>query len=81
MTTRRLVFLIVFLLIIAAVLGAYGWHLKTRADELARGTDLRPIPVPVAGPTESVTLVVAYDDDAALRRQTTITRHASNATQ
>ncbi len=69
MTTRRLIFLVVFLLLIAGALGVYGWHLKSRADELARGADSRPVPVPVAGPTEPVTLVVAFDDDVALRRQ------------
>ena len=69
MTTRRLVYIAVFLLMLALGLGLYGWHLKTRADELAHNADSRPVPAPVAGPSESVTFVVAYDDDVALKTE------------
>jgi hypothetical protein len=56
--------------LLAAVLGLsiYAWHVrKTVASKPVATTDARPLAPPVAGPTESVTLFVAYDEDGSLR--------------
>ena len=58
--------------LLAAVLGMsiYAWHMRGRAaaGPVASG-DNRPVVPPVAGPTERVTLFVAYDDIGILRAQ------------
>lgn len=70
MIPRHLQIAIVLLLIAAIGLGFYALHLKRRAEQLQqRTTDTRPIAPPVSGPTEPVTLWVAYDDQGVLRTQ------------
>lgn len=57
---------------LAAVLGMsiYAWHMRARAVATpAAATDTQPIIAPVSGPTEPVTLFVAYDDLGILRAQ------------
>jgi len=55
-----------------AVLGMslYAWHMRGRAaaNPIA-SSDTRPVVPPVAGPTERVTLFVAYDDIGVLHPQ------------
>ena len=55
-----------------AVLGMslYAWHMRGRAaaNPIA-SSDTRPVVPPVAGPTEQVTLFVAYDDIGVLHPQ------------
>jgi hypothetical protein len=57
---------------LAAVLGMslYAWRMRARvvASPLA-ATDTQPMVAPVSGPTEQVTLFVAYDDLGILRAQ------------
>jgi len=56
--------------LLAAVLGLsiYAWHVrKTVVSKPVATTDTRPLVPPVAGPTERVTLYVAYDEDGSLR--------------
>jgi hypothetical protein len=58
--------------LLAAVLGMglYAWHMRGRAAATpVASTDMRPVEPPVAGPTERVTLFVAYDDIGVLRAQ------------
>lgn len=65
-------FYIAVSVLLAAVLGMtlYAWHMRGRA---AAGptvaVDTRPVVPPAAGPTEPVTLFVAYDDIGMLRPQ------------
>ncbi len=65
-------FYIAVSVLIAAVLGMslYAWHMRGRAAATpVASTDTRPVVAPVAGPTEQVTLFVAYDDVGVLHAQ------------
>lgn len=58
--------------LLAAVLAMslYAWHMRGRAAATpGRSADTRPVVAPVAGPTEQVTLFVAYDDLGVLHSQ------------
>jgi hypothetical protein len=65
-------FYIAVSILLIAVLGMslYAWHMRGRAAAVpVAATDSRPVVAPVAGPTEGVTLFVAYDDLGILRVQ------------
>jgi len=58
--------------LVLAVLGMslYAWHMRGRAAAgPVASIDPRPVGPPVAGPTEPVTLYVAYDDTGVLYAQ------------
>jgi hypothetical protein len=66
-------FYIALAVLLIAVLGMslYVWHMRGRAAaEPVVASDSRPVAAPVAGPTERVTLFVAYDDVGVLHAQT-----------
>jgi hypothetical protein len=59
-------------ILLIAVLGVslYAWHMRGRASAVSGASaDTRLVVPPVAGPTERVTLFVAYDDIGILRPQ------------
>jgi hypothetical protein len=59
-------------IMLAVVLGitVYMLRMKKRVVSSAPAlSDARPVPPPVAGPTEAITLYVAYDDNETLRPQ------------
>jgi hypothetical protein len=65
-------FYIAVSILLAAVLGMslYAWRIRGRAAAApVASTDTRPIVAPVAGPSEQVTLFVAYDDLGVLHAQ------------
>jgi hypothetical protein len=65
-------FFIALAVLLIAVLGMslYVWHMRGRAAaNSVAPSDTRPVVAPVAGPTEPVTLFVAYDDIGVLRPQ------------
>jgi hypothetical protein len=65
-------FYIAVSVLLAAVLAMslYGWRMRGRAAATPiLSTDTRPVVPPVAGPTEQVTLFVAYDDLGVLHAQ------------
>jgi hypothetical protein len=65
-------FYIAISIMLAAALGMslYAWHIRGRAAATPGGSaDTRPVVPPVAGPTEQVTLYVAYDDVGILHAQ------------
>jgi len=65
-------FFIALSVLLAAVLGMsiYVWRMRGRAAATpAPSADSRPVVAPIAGNTERVTLVVAYDDIGILRAQ------------
>jgi len=65
-------FLIALSLLLAAALGMglYAWHMRGRAAATpVASSDTGPVVAPVAGPTERVTLFVAYDDAGTLQAQ------------
>lgn len=68
MISRQLQIALVLLLALAMGLGFYTLHLKRNAEQLQQ-SDTRPITAPVNGPTESVTLLVANDNDGVIRKQ------------
>jgi Sporulation and spore germination len=65
-------FFIALAVLLLAVLGMslYVWRMRGRAAaEPVIASDTRPVAAPVAGPTERVTLFVAYDDFGVLHAQ------------
>lgn len=65
-------FYIAVSILVAAALGmsVYGWRMRGRAAATpVASTDTRPVAPPVAGPTEQVSLFVAYDDVGVLHAQ------------
>lgn len=65
-------FYIAVSVLLAAVLAmtVYAWHMRGRAAATpGRSIDTRPVVAPAAGPTEQVTLFVAYDDLGVLHAQ------------
>lgn len=67
---RSLVITVSVLLLTVLGMSFYGWHMRGRAAAVpVVATDTRPVVAPVAGPTEVVTLFVAYDDLGVLRAQ------------
>jgi Sporulation and spore germination len=70
MIPRHFVIAIAVLLIAVLGLTGYAWHMrKTAASTPVASTDTRPLAPPVAGPSEQVTLFVAYDNDGSLRAE------------
>jgi sporulation and spore germination protein len=69
MIPRHLQIGVLVLLIIAVVMAFYARQMRGRASEAAVGVDNRPVAPPVAGPSEQLTLYVAYDDKGILRPQ------------
>lgn len=68
MIPRHLQIAIVLLLLAVFGAGFYILHLKSKAEEHARGADdSRPVAPPVAGPAQPVQLFLAYDDDGVVR--------------
>ena len=71
MIPRHLVIAVSILLVAVLTTGVYVWHMRGRAAQIEpTAADTRPVTAPVAGPTEQVTLYVAYDDPGVLRAQT-----------
>ena len=69
MIPRHLIFAGVVMLIAVFSLGIYAGRMRGRVTHIETSTDTRPVVPPAAGPTESVTLYVAYDDPGILRVQ------------
>src|SRR5271168_3241794 len=68
----RYFYIAVSVLVVAVLgMGLYAWHMRGRAAGPVASVDPRPVGPPVAGPTEQVTLFVAYDDAGVLHAQTT----------
>jgi spore germination protein GerM len=67
----RHLYIAVFVLLLAVLgMSLYAWHMRGRASAgPVASIDTRPVVPPVAGPTEQVTLYVAYDDTGVLHAQ------------
>jgi hypothetical protein len=73
MIPRHLVIGMAVLLLAALVLSLYAWHMrKSVAIAPPVSTDARLLAPPVTGPTERVTLYVAYDADGTLRAESAL---------
>ena len=72
MIPRHLLIGVGALLLAVLAMGFYAGRMRGRAAQVApAGADTRPVAPPVSGPTEQVTLYVAYDDAGILRPQGT----------
>ncbi|HET6181067.1 MAG TPA: GerMN domain-containing protein [Candidatus Sulfotelmatobacter sp.] len=68
MIPRHLLIAMAVLLVAVLALTFYALQMRKIATATpAPSTDTRPLAPPVTGPTERVTLFVAYDDDGSLR--------------
>jgi spore germination protein GerM len=71
MIPRHLIIGTVFLLLGALGLTIYAFHMRGRVNQVSSAAaDARPVAPPVSGPTERVTLYVAWDDAGVLHPQT-----------
>lgn len=70
MIPRHLQIAFALLLLVAVLIGLNILRLKHNEEELARQASYtRPVKPPVQGTPRNVTLVIAYDEEAALRSQ------------
>jgi hypothetical protein len=70
MIPRHLLIGVGVLLFAVLVMGFYAGRMRGRAAQVApAAADARPVAPPASGPTEQVTLYVAYDDPGILRAQ------------
>lgn len=70
MIPRHLIIAVVVLLAMALGMGGYAWKMRGRvARTEATTANTQPVAPPAAGPSEQVTLYVAYDEGGVLRPQ------------
>jgi hypothetical protein len=69
MIPRHLLIAAGVLLVAVFGLGVYAGRMRGRVAQVENRADSRPVAPPVSGPTEPVTLYVAYDDPGILRPQ------------
>jgi hypothetical protein len=70
MIPRNLLFGVVAMIVIAAGMAIYAWQMRAHAvGAVASPAAEGPVAPPASGPTEAVTLYVAYDDAGILRAQ------------
>jgi hypothetical protein len=70
MIPRHLMIGVSVLVLAVLGVGIYAGRMRGRAAQVApAAADTRPVAPPVSGPTERVTLYVAYDDSGSLRTQ------------
>lgn len=69
MIPRHLLIAVGIMLLVASGMSLYMWRMRGRdaRTQPAAATSSRPVAPPVTGPTEPVTLYVAYDDGGVLR--------------
>ena len=66
MTPRSLIIAVAILLAASLGMGAYAWHMRRVVVSEAPVTAAQPVAPPVSGPTEQVTLYIAYDSPGVL---------------
>jgi hypothetical protein len=69
MIPRHLVIAVAVMLVVVLGMAAYVWHMSKGAAAPVVASDARPLAPPASGPTEQVTLFVAYDDPGVLHAQ------------
>jgi hypothetical protein len=69
MIPRHLLIAVAVLLIAALGMSIYALRMRKTAVTPVATNDTRPLAPPVAGPTERVTLFVAFDEDGSLRAE------------
>ncbi|MGO9126606.1 MAG: GerMN domain-containing protein [Terriglobales bacterium] len=68
MIPRHLILGAVVMIMLALGMSFYAWHMRGGARQPDMASS-QPVEPPVSGPTEAVTLYVAYDDGGSLRAQ------------
>jgi hypothetical protein len=68
MIPRQLILGAVVMIMLALGMSFYAWHMRGGASQ-PETASTQPVAPPVSGPTEQVTLYVAYDDAEVLRPQ------------
>jgi hypothetical protein len=67
---RHLIIGIAAMLAVALGMSVYAWRMRSRVTQTETPAEYgQPVAAPVQGPTEQVTLYVAYDDAGLLRAQ------------
>lgn len=70
MIPRHLIIAVAVMLGVALAVGVYARRMRGRVEQMeSSAAYTRPVAPPVQGPTEQVTLYVAYDDPGRLRAQ------------
>lgn len=69
MIPRHLLIGIAVMLALALGMSVYAWRMRRGAAAPEPAAYARPVTAPVSGPTEQVTVYVAYDDSGTLRAQ------------
>ncbi|HVO80164.1 MAG TPA: GerMN domain-containing protein [Terriglobales bacterium] len=69
MIPRHLVISVAIMLAVALGMSVYVWRMRRRVTQTGASAYASPVAPPVSGPTEQVTLYVAYDDPGGLRAQ------------
>ena len=70
MIPRHLIIGIAAMLAVALGMSVYAWKIRSRVKQTESPAEYaQPVAAPVQGPTEQVTLYVAYDDAGVLRAQ------------
>ncbi len=69
MIPRHLLIAMAVLLVAVTAMTVYAWRMRKTAATSVATNDTRPLAPPVAGPTERVTLFVAFDEDGSLRAE------------
>lgn len=72
MTARSLIIAVAILLAASFGMGAYVWHMRRSAASEVPATNTQPVAPPVSGPTEQVTLYIAYDSPGILLPETAV---------
>jgi Sporulation and spore germination len=68
---RHLILAVGAMLVLVLLMSIYVRHIRKSVAEIqAAAADTRPVSPPVAGPSEQITLYVAYDDPGMLHAQT-----------
>ena len=71
MIPRQLLIGVAVMLLSVLLMGIYVWEMRSHMVAIqATAADTRPVAPPASGPTEQVTLFVAYDDMGVLRART-----------
>jgi hypothetical protein len=68
MIPRQLMLAAVVMIVLALGMSFYAWHMRGGASQ-PEAASTQPVAPPALGPSEQVTLYVAYDDSESLRPQ------------